>query len=372
MVRARAEGGLSDCKRALFLAPPPRLRLLDLRRIKQRRDDRGRADADGIARLDQFGPPLVVACSSLSSLIIVSVSCCASLYSRLRSLGSADALARAVGHVASLQTPSRARRRPARAPRTPRRTPRCRPRRGPARPRCSPRACSACCSGGVDPGAILCLTFTKAGAAEMANRIAARLAAWVRMPDVALRHDLFALGEAHDPARAATRPPLVRARARNPRRACASRPSTASPRPCSPAFPPRPGSAPGFQPIEGRAEAELIRRTLATLLADAEASGDDALIADVQALSLRLGEGGAQEYLTTCARGRGDDRRARRSARGSRPRCSARSASTRPTPTTRSPRRLADDEIDVPTIERTDRGQSRSGAPRRAGPSSPI
>ncbi|MGN6278693.1 MAG: UvrD-helicase domain-containing protein, partial [Sphingomonas sp.] len=32
---------------------------------------------------------------------------------------------------------------------------------------------------GVDPGAILCLTFTKAGAAEMAGRISRRLAAWV-------------------------------------------------------------------------------------------------------------------------------------------------------------------------------------------------
>ena len=30
--------------------------------------------------------------------------------------------------------------------------------------------------GGVRPGAILCLTFTKAGAAEMANRIGERLA----------------------------------------------------------------------------------------------------------------------------------------------------------------------------------------------------
>src|SRR3546814_8986080 len=30
---------------------------------------------------------------------------------------------------------------------------------------------------GVDPGAILCLTFTKAGAAEMAGRISTRLAA---------------------------------------------------------------------------------------------------------------------------------------------------------------------------------------------------
>ena len=34
----------------------------------------------------------------------------------------------------------------------------------------------------IDPGAILALTFTKAGAAEMAGRIGGRLAAWVRMP----------------------------------------------------------------------------------------------------------------------------------------------------------------------------------------------
>src|SRR3569623_466832 len=38
--------------------------------------------------------------------------------------------------------------------------------------------------GGCDPGAILCLTFTKAGAAEMAGRINQRLAAWVRASDL--------------------------------------------------------------------------------------------------------------------------------------------------------------------------------------------
>jgi ATP-dependent helicase/nuclease subunit A len=59
--------------------------------------------------------------------------------------------------------------------------------------------------GGVDPGAILCLTFTKAGAAEMANRIGARLAAWVRMPETALKKELFAIGEANDPGEPAGR-----------------------------------------------------------------------------------------------------------------------------------------------------------------------
>src|SRR3954471_4472062 len=57
--------------------------------------------------------------------------------------------------------------------------------------------------GGTDPGAILCLTFTKAGAAEMAGRINARLAAWVRMKDEALFADLQALGEEGGPAQRA-------------------------------------------------------------------------------------------------------------------------------------------------------------------------
>src|ERR687893_2769152 len=48
---------------------------------------------------------------------------------------------------------------------------------------------------GVDPSTILCLTFTKAGAAEMAERIHARLAYWVRLKDSELAGELAALGE---------------------------------------------------------------------------------------------------------------------------------------------------------------------------------
>src|SRR3954462_6842223 len=51
---------------------------------------------------------------------------------------------------------------------------------------------------GVDPGAILCLTFTKSGAAEMAQRIHERLAYWVRLDPAKLRKELFALGETHE------------------------------------------------------------------------------------------------------------------------------------------------------------------------------
>ena len=48
-------------------------------------------------------------------------------------------------------------------------------------------------------------------------------------------------------------------------------------------FPAEAGIAPGFQPLEGRAEQELGRTTLANLLADAEAGGNEGLIATCNA-----------------------------------------------------------------------------------------
>ena len=50
--------------------------------------------------------------------------------------------------------------------------------------------------GGTDPGRILCLTFTRAAAAEMATRIASRLGAWAAMEDSALGEELSRLGVA--------------------------------------------------------------------------------------------------------------------------------------------------------------------------------
>ena len=50
---------------------------------------------------------------------------------------------------------------------------------------------------GVDPSQLLCLTFTKAGAAEMAVRVNQVLAHWVRMDDTALAADLLAIGADH-------------------------------------------------------------------------------------------------------------------------------------------------------------------------------
>ncbi|MEO7366257.1 MAG: double-strand break repair helicase AddA [Sphingomicrobium sp.] len=154
---------------------------------------------------------------------------------------------------------------------------------------------------GVRPENILCLTFTKAGAAEMANRINTRLATWVRMRDQDLRTDLINLGEVNDP------PTMQRARRLFAKILDAPgglRIQTihAFSQSLLAAFPAEAGIMPGFQPLEGRAEQELARTTLATLLADAESGGNESLIADVQCLSLRLGEKDAIAYLKQCAR----------------------------------------------------------------------
>ncbi len=48
---------------------------------------------------------------------------------------------------------------------------------------------------GTDPQRILCLTYTRAAAAEMQNRLFARLGTWAMMPDAELRATLAGLGE---------------------------------------------------------------------------------------------------------------------------------------------------------------------------------
>lgn len=54
----------------------------------------------------------------------------------------------------------------------------------------------------VPPEKVLCLTYTKAAAAEMQNRLFARLGTWAMLPDEKLRKELAGLGEAveADPA----------------------------------------------------------------------------------------------------------------------------------------------------------------------------
>ncbi|HMJ92543.1 MAG TPA: double-strand break repair helicase AddA, partial [Allosphingosinicella sp.] len=155
---------------------------------------------------------------------------------------------------------------------------------------------------GVDPSAILCLTFTKAGAAEMAERINTRLAHWVRLKDNELKKELFALGEPReeeDLRKARTLFARVLDAAGGGLRIMTIHAFAQS---LLAAFPAEAGLVPGFRPLEGREEQLLARRTLADLLVRSEVQGDLGLVRDLQALSHRLGEGGAEAMLLACAR----------------------------------------------------------------------
>jgi ATP-dependent helicase/nuclease subunit A len=154
---------------------------------------------------------------------------------------------------------------------------------------------------GARPESILCLTFTKAAAAEMANRIGARLAAWVRLKDSELGTDLLNLGESNDP-RTRERARQLFAKVLDCPGGLKIQTIHSFAQGLLAAFPAEAGIVPGFQPIEGRAEQELVRRTLADLMAEAESNCDEGVIGDVQCLSRRMGEAGAVEYLQACAR----------------------------------------------------------------------
>jgi ATP-dependent helicase/nuclease subunit A len=155
---------------------------------------------------------------------------------------------------------------------------------------------------GVRPETILCLTFTKAGAAEMADRIHARLAYWVRLPDPTLAKELFALGEPHDAAAVARARTLFARLLDAPGAGLRIQTIHAFCQTLLAGFPAEAGITPGFRPLEGREEALLARRTLADLLTESEARGDPGLVRDVAVLSRRLGEGKAETYLMRCAR----------------------------------------------------------------------
>ncbi len=153
---------------------------------------------------------------------------------------------------------------------------------------------------GVPPERILCLTFTKAGAAEMAERVHSTLARWVQVKAADLRKDLFALGEDNSDD-AIRRARLLFARVLDATGGglkiqtihsfCQS---------LLAAFPLEAGLVPGFRPLDDRAQAELSRGALIAMIEQAERSHDAALIETVQALALRLGEQGTTGYLAKC------------------------------------------------------------------------
>jgi ATP-dependent helicase/nuclease subunit A len=157
---------------------------------------------------------------------------------------------------------------------------------------------------GVRPENILCLTFTKAGAAEMAERVNGVLASWVRMKDEALSGDLLKIG--------ALNTPEARTRARTLFASVLDCPGGglridtihAFAQWLLAAFPNEAELLPGTKPMEDRDRALLAHRVLADLLVEWEERGDRQPIEALEMLSLRMGADKARAWLMRCAEAR--------------------------------------------------------------------
>ncbi|MCA3256035.1 MAG: UvrD-helicase domain-containing protein, partial [Alphaproteobacteria bacterium] len=142
---------------------------------------------------------------------------------------------------------------------------------------------------GAAPERILCLTFTKAAAAEMQTRIYARLARWVRADDAELVRDLEALGAPADPDTRENARRLF-ARTLDARGGLRIQTLHSFAQGLLASFPVEAGVAPGFTALDDRTGLELRARVLAETLTEAEAQGDLGFVRDVGELAVRLGE----------------------------------------------------------------------------------
>jgi ATP-dependent helicase/nuclease subunit A len=153
----------------------------------------------------------------------------------------------------------------------------------------------------VSPAQILCLTFTKAGAAEMAARINRVLARWVRLDAAALGKELDHIG--------ADSGPETRARARTLFAEVLDCPGGglridtihAFAQWLLAAFPHEAGLIPGTKAMEDRERDLLLREVLAAMLVEAEAQNDVATLGALEALSVRLGPDAVEGWLLRCA-----------------------------------------------------------------------
>jgi ATP-dependent helicase/nuclease subunit A len=159
---------------------------------------------------------------------------------------------------------------------------------------------------GVDPSQVLCLTFTKAGATEMAARINGTLAEWVRLDDVALGMRLAAIGAEGTEVNKARARTLFAAVLDSPGGGLRIDTIHAFSQWLLATFPQEADLIPGSRPMEERERDLLARQVLADLLVNAQDDplGDRELLKAVEQLSLRHGPDAVLGFLLRCASAR--------------------------------------------------------------------
>ena len=153
----------------------------------------------------------------------------------------------------------------------------------------------------VRPENILCITYTKAGAAEMAERINQRLAKWVQLDDKQIFEDLEAIGAEGGPHARRNASRLFAKVLDAPGGGLKITTIHSFCQSLLGSFPEEAGLVPGFKPVEGREQDELYREALSAMILSSESSTDGRLIKNMQSMALNMGEDAAFAFLKKCA-----------------------------------------------------------------------
>ncbi|KPF65031.1 double-strand break repair helicase AddA [Porphyrobacter sp. AAP60] len=153
----------------------------------------------------------------------------------------------------------------------------------------------------VAPSQILCLTFTKAGAAEMSNRINAVLARWVRLPAGALAKELGFLGADFGPATIERARSLFASVLDCPGGGLRIDTIHAFAQFLIGNFPEEAGLAPGTRVLDDRSRDLLAREVLTDLIVNAEAVHDVRLLDAITLFTTRKEPGALQKWLMRAA-----------------------------------------------------------------------
>ncbi|MBO6806383.1 double-strand break repair helicase AddA [Thalassospira sp.] len=158
---------------------------------------------------------------------------------------------------------------------------------------------------GTEPHRILCLTFTKAAAAEMANRVNERLGLWATMEDRDLQADLANLAGAAPSADETIRARQLFARVLDAPGGMKIQTIHAFCQSLLRRFPLEAGLAPHFEIMDDRTAAETMADVQEEVLAFARTGRDDDLAHALSVVTGQVREGAFGEVMSELARERG-------------------------------------------------------------------
>lgn len=140
------------------------------------------------------------------------------------------------------------------------------------------------------PDSILCLTFTKAGASEMANRINRDLARWVQMDEVELAAHLSAIGASITPDNLLYARQLFARVLDAPNGGIQVQTIHSFCQSLLGSFPMEAGIMPGFKAMEDNEAVDLASKTLSHLLDMAKANGDGATLSAMEKMVQKIAD----------------------------------------------------------------------------------